>query len=81
MGKNETMEILEKFFGECLRYWERTLKVSSDESKEPYINAIEEIPTYNPYKMQGEKLNEEWVSEFRKYRLMDLYGKNWKNYI
>lgn len=78
MTKEETMSVLEKFFGECLRFWEKELNVTSDESKEPYKNAIDEIPKYYPYSPNGEKLNEEWVQEFKKYRLMDCYGKDWE---
>ena len=81
MDKNETMALLEKFFGECLQYWERTLKADSDLSREAYINAIDEIPKTNPYKMSGEELNPDWVAEFRKYRLMDCYGKDWERYL
>ena len=81
MNKEETMRILEQFFGECLRYWERTLKVDSDLSREPYERAIGDIPKNNPYKMVGEELNPEWVAEFKKYRLMDCYGKNWERYV
>ena len=80
MNKEETMKILERFFGECLRYWERTLKVDSDFSNEAYKNAINDIPKTNPYKMAGEELNKEWVEEFRRYRLMDCYGKDWEKY-
>lgn len=72
--------ILESFFGECLRYWERTLKVSSDLDKQPYINAITDIPHNNPYKMQGEPINETIREEFIKARYMDCYGKDWQKY-
>ena len=41
--------ILERFFNECLRYWERTLRVDSDISNKAYINAIADIPHHNPY--------------------------------
>ena len=78
MTREETMSLLEKFFGECLRYWERTLGVDSDTSNEAYKFAIQDIPKRNPYKMSGEELNKEWVAEFKKYRLMDCYGKNWE---
>ena len=80
MSREETMAILEKFFGECLRFWEKELKVSSDLDKEPFINAIKEIPSTHPYRMGGEKLNPEWVAEFTKYRLMDCYGREWEQY-
>lgn len=80
MTKAETMSTLVKFFGECLRYWEKTLKVNSDLSNEAYKHAIEEIPKTYPYSPNGEELNPEWVAEFRKYRLMDCYGKDWERY-
>ncbi len=82
MDKKETMKILEQFFGECLRYWERTLNVDSDLSNEAYKHAINKIPECNPYVFgEEEKLNPEWVEEFRKYRLMDCYGRDWEKYI
>ena len=80
MNKEETMELLEQFFYECLRFWERTLKIDSDLSNIAYKNAIDEIPERNPYKKNGELLNKEWVDEFRKHRLMDCYGKDWEKY-
>lgn len=80
MDKKETMAVLERHFNECLHYWERTLKVDSDLSNEAYIKAISEIPSCNPYHIQKEELNPEWVKEFRKYRLMDCYGKDWEKY-
>lgn len=80
MTKEETMRLLERFFFECLRYWERALKVDSDTSNEAYINAINDIPSHNPYSPTGTELNQEWVAEFRNYRLMDCYGKEWKRY-
>lgn len=81
MTKQETMEVLEKHFNDCLRYWERELKVDSDLSNEAYIHAISEIATTDPRKPCGEKLNPEWVAEFRKYRLMDCYGNEWEKHI
>ncbi len=81
MTKKETMKVLEDHFNSCLRYWERELKVNSDIDKAPYIEAIREIATTDPRSPYGEKLNEEWVAEFRKYRLMDCYGKDWEKYI
>lgn len=78
MTKEETMALLEQFFIECLKYWERTLNIDSDVSNKAYLNAIFDIPKTNPYKPNGEKLNEEWVEEFKKYRLMDCYGNDGK---
>lgn len=73
--------ILEQFFGECLRYWEKTLGVDSDLSKEPYINAIKEIPHNNPYKKAGEEIPKEIRDKFIKYRLMDCYGNEWEKHL
>lgn len=81
MTKDETMKVLEDHFNGCLRFWEHELKVSSDIDKAPYIEAIREIATTDPRSPYGEKLNEEWVAEFRRYRLMDCYGKDWEKYI
>lgn len=72
--------ILEKFFFECVRYWEKELNVSSDYSKEPYINAIKEIPTTYPYAPAGYALNTEIREKFIKSRYMDCYGKEWEKY-
>lgn len=82
MDKNKQMEILEQFFSECLRYWEKTLKVSSDVDKQPYINAINEIPSKNPYKFRdAEEFDTDVIEKFRKYRLMDCYGKDYEKYL
>jgi len=80
MDKVETMTMLERFFGECLRYWERALKVDSDTSNEAYKHAIEDIPHHCPYSPNGEEINPAWREEFRRSRLMDCYGKDWERY-
>lgn len=79
MTKEETMALLEKFFNECLRYWEQTLNVDSDASNKAYLNAIADIPKTNPYKPTGEELNSEWAEEFKRYKLMDCYGYRKEN--
>ncbi len=78
MKREEQLAILERFFGECLRYWERELKTNHDIDKEPYINAIKEIPVNYPYTPNGEPFDKEVREEFIKYRLMDCYGKDWE---
>lgn len=80
MSRAETMKILEQHFKNCVKYWEYNLGVDSDISNEPYKKAIDEIPEFDPTIPNGEKLNKKWVDEFRKYRLMDCYGYNWKDY-
>jgi len=76
----EQYNILDRFFRECVRFWEHELKTDSDIDKQPYINAIREIPKYNPYKMQGELIDEETRKHFIKRRYMDCYGKDWERY-
>lgn len=76
----EQYAILEKFFFECVRYWERSLNTDSDIDNRPYINALKDIPTTNPYVIQGEPIDEETRKYFIKCRYMDTYGKDWKHY-
>lgn len=82
--KSETQkqqaQILYQFWGECVQYWERTLGVDSDLSKEPYIHALREIPKNNPYVVHVEPLDPYVITEFRKSRYMDTYGRSWKMY-
>ena len=77
----EQKATLEKFFYECVRYWERELKTDSDLDKTPYINAIKEIPTTNPYLYKDSpKIDEEVRNDFVKARYIDCYGKDWREY-
>ena len=73
-------EILMRHFFDCVRYWERTLKVSSDESSEPYKRALDELPRNNPFRMTGEPFDAEVLAEFKKSRLMDVYGRDWERH-
>lgn len=77
LTREETMAVLERFFGECLKYWERTLKVDSDLSIEAYVNAIRDIPSTYPYSMHGRDLDAAIVDEFRISRYMDCYGREY----
>lgn len=77
LTREETMAVLERFFGECLKYWERTLEVDSDLSNEAFICAIRDIPSTYPYSMHGRDLDPAIVDEFRLYRYMDCYGKTY----
>ena len=72
--------ILEKFFGECLRYWERTLNADSDLDKRPFINAIADIPHHNPYRVSGELIDVAIREEFVKEKYMDCYGRDWQRF-
>ena len=78
--KEKQTETLEKFFGECLRYWEHTLNVDSDLDNQAYINAINDIPHHNPYSINGEEFDDDVRTQFRNSRLMDCYGKDWEQY-
>ena len=72
---------LERFFNDCLRFWERELNVDSDLDREPYINAIKEIPHYNPYVLHGELIDEDVRRRFIRHRLMDCYGRDWESHL
>lgn len=74
MTREEQLDILENFFNECVRFWERELNVSSKESKEPLLRALEEIPTVNPYVPNGEKLDKEVVEEFHSSKFAIAHG-------
>jgi hypothetical protein len=80
MDKKRQYEILENFFIECVRYWERELNTDSDLDKQPYINAIKDIPMRNPYVPCGEPFDEDVLVEFIKHRKMDCYGNDWMNH-
>ena len=80
MIKQEQYDVMFRFFHDCVRYWERELKTNSDIDKQPYINAIAEIPHNNPYKPNGEPLDEDVRKQFYEDRMMDTYGTDWRNY-
>ena len=80
MEKQKQYEVLDKHFRGCVRYWEHELKTDSDLDKEPYIRAINEIPSVDPTCPNGEPLDEDVVESFKKSRYMDCYGKDWQRY-
>ena len=45
------MVILEQFHADCVRFWERELKVEADTCRDVYINALEDVKriTTNPF--------------------------------
>lgn len=71
---------LEKFFFDCVRYWERTLKTSSDLDKQPYLNALDELPHNCPFVVSGEPFDMGVLRSFKKSRLMDAYGRDWERH-
>lgn len=78
--KQEQYNILLEFFYECVKYWERFLKVDSDLDKQPYINALEEIPDVDPNVPFGKPFDKDVLENFTKDRYMDTYGKEWEKY-
>lgn len=81
--REEQLNTLFQFFMECVRFWERELKTDSDLDKEPYIRALREVPTTNPYiPYNSPNIDNEVRTEFIKSRCMDTFGKGWeKEYI
>lgn len=78
--KEEQYNVLLQFFYECVRFWEHELKVTSDESKEPYIHALKEVPRNHPKYIKGYEFDSDVRENFIKDRYMDTYGKEWKRY-
>ena len=72
--------ILEKFFFECVRFWERELKTDRDLDKRPYENAIKEIAKHDPSVPNGRLIDENVRNLFKQYRLMDTYGVDWEKH-
>ena len=81
-SKDYQQETLTQFFFECVRFWEHELKTDSDLDKEPYINAIQEIPKFDPYVPYTPKpIDEDVRKEFVKSRCMDCWGKDWETHF
>lgn len=78
--KEKQYDVLLRFFNDCVRFWERELKTDRDLDKEPYINALNEIPKHNPYIPNGMEFDKDVREEFIKHRYMDTYGRNWENF-
>lgn len=76
----EQYDVMEKFFGECVRFWEHELKTDSDLDRQPYINALREVPHRYPYVPWGEELDPETRKYFIKNKCMDTYGRDWEKY-
>lgn len=80
MTREEQIVVLEKHFQDCLKFWERELKTNSDIDREPYINAIKEIPVVNPFVPNGEALDTNIRENFIKSRFMDCFGCDWERH-
>ena len=78
-SKEEQYDTLDKFFRECVRFWERELKTDSDIDSQPYKNALKEVPKHNPYvPFNSPEFDKSIRDEFIKYRCMDIWGRNWE---
>lgn len=80
MTREYQVKLLHKHFNDCLRFWEHELKIDSDLSKEPYINAIKEIPVVDPTCPNGEPFDADLREDFIVSRFMDCFGKEWSRY-
>lgn len=69
----EQVLILEKHFGECLKYY----RSRGCSEKEAWKKAIEEIPVNDPTVPCGEPLDVETREEFIRRCRMDFYGKEY----
>jgi hypothetical protein len=78
--KSKQQADLERFFNDCVRYWERTLKTDSDLDRQPFLNALNELPHCCPFVMNGEPFDDEVLRDFKKARLMDAYGLDWERH-
>ncbi len=78
--KTEQYATLERFFNDCVRFWAHELSEDPDLSKEPHKHALAEIPSVNPYCVQGEPFNQDVLKSFTESRYMDTYGRDWKQH-
>lgn len=86
MNREQTLKVLEEHFNSCVRFWlhDKQSGTNGDE-RQAYINAMEDIKNiqYNPFCIQAKAenlLDQEAVKEFKKYRLMDIYGTRWEEH-
>ena len=70
LNEKETNAILEKFFGECLRYW----KMSGSDDREAFEYALDDVKRVkrDPYVPSGKLVNAAAKAQFVHYREMDL---------
>ena len=66
----ETQLVLEKFFGECFRYW----RMQGFEEKEAFSNALDDVRNVksDPYMPTRNPIDLEVKEKFIRYREMDL---------
>lgn len=70
LNEKETELILESFFYECVRFWNRTIADTREAFKKA-IRDIEEL-THDPYEPCGKLIDISTRDKFIKYRKQDL---------
>ena len=79
-SRDEQYDVLLKFFYECVKFWEITLKTDRDLDKTPYQNALKEVPKNDPNVPNGREFDKEVRDEFIRHRYMDTYGRDWERF-
>lgn len=86
LNRNETIETLNEFWETQISFWEKKLGVDSDESKESYVKALQEMGNMQleyspllPFYHESSRLDPDGVKDFFRYRKMDIYGKDWQD--
>jgi|GEM_PF-5436482 len=78
-----TFDLLDTHYWKCVRFWEKREKC---DKRTAMLNALEDIrnikydPT-EPFPTEEDLLDADTVKQYKKTRLMDIYGKQWKNHI
>lgn len=70
LNEHETQLIMENFFKDCLKFWER----STNDRREAFEKALDDTRRImtDPFSPCGDKLDVETKNQFIKYREMDL---------
>lgn len=70
LNEKETQSVLQQFFMECLRFWQRDLF----DERQAFQYAINDVKglTKDPYSPQGQELDHDVKERFIKYRELDL---------
>lgn len=81
MSNSETMKVLYEHYHNCVNYW---MNKGQDE-REAYLSALNDIrgAEYNPFipfAKEETRLDPVAAQSFKQARLMDLFGKQWKEH-
>lgn len=70
LNEHETQLVMENFFKDCLKFWER----STNDRREAFEKALDDTRRImtDPFSPCGDKLDVETKNKFIKYREMDL---------